>query len=392
MKNAAAAAPRRVAFVSTLSQLPWGGSEELWSQAAHRLLAAGVEVRAAVSWHPQEARPLRELSQAGCPVHHVRFGLPHRVVGRLRRDLRRLQHPWLARFRPDLLVLSQAYHVQGADWFADCRRLGIPYVTVTQAAGEEVWPGDTFLLPVAEGLEAARTCYFVAEGNVRFVRSFFGTPLPNARIVRNPFKVSYDAAPPWPQEGEALKLACVARLMPGAKGQDILFDVLRSDKWRGRRLEVTLFGDGPNAQTLARLKSMYGLENVRFGGVTSDIEQVWATHHALVLTSRYEGLPLAVVEAMLCGRPCIVTDVAGNAEAVEDNVSGFVAAAAKAEFVDEALERAWARRAEWRQMGQAAARCIRALVPPDPVGAFADDLLQVLDRVGSGRAAGSVAP
>lgn len=35
------------------------------------------------------------------------------------------------------------------------------------------------------------------------------------------------------------------------------------------------------------------------------------------------------MEAMLCGRPCIVTDVAGNTEVVEDGVTGFVACDAK---------------------------------------------------------------
>ena len=71
-----------------------------------------------------------------------------------------------------------------------------------------------------------------------------------------------------------------------------------------------------------------GLEKVTYGGFTEDVESIWASHHALVLPSRSEGLPLVVVEAMLCGRPAIVTDVAGNAELIQDGVSGFVAAAA----------------------------------------------------------------
>ena len=54
---------------------------------------------------------------------------------------------------------------------------------------------------------------------------------------------------------------------------------------------------------------------------------IWAEHHALVLPSRFEGMPLVVVEAMLCGRPCIVTDVGGNAELIRDGINGFLAKA-----------------------------------------------------------------
>jgi glycosyltransferase involved in cell wall biosynthesis len=108
------------------------------------------------------------------------------------------------------------------------------------------------------------------------------------------------------------------------------------------------------------------------------VRGIWASHHALVLPSRYEGLPLSLVEAMLCGRPSIVTNVSGNTELLEDNVTGFVAAAPTASFVDEALERAWNRRADWPAIGAAAAHQVRERVPPDPAGVFADELLALV--------------
>ena len=130
--------------------------------------------------------------------------------------------------------------------------------------------------------------------------------------------------------------------------------------------------------SLPALANMLGLCRVDFRGFTDDVERVWAEHHALVLPSRHEGMPLAVVEAMLCGRVCIVTDVAGNTEFIEDGVTGFVAPAPTAPLVREVLERAWDRRGEWRQIGAAAARAVRERVPPDPVGCFAWELEQYL--------------
>ena len=42
-------------------------------------------------------------------------------------------------------------------------------------------------------------------------------------------------------------------------------------------------------------------------------------NHLLVLPSRAEGTPIALVEAMICARPAVVTDVGGNVEWLEDD-------------------------------------------------------------------------
>ena len=57
----------------------------------------------------------------------------------------------------------------------------------------------------------------------------------------------------WPVGGDGLRCAVVGRLDPGAKGQDLLFEVLGREKWRGRRLEVSLYGKGPMERSLRRL-------------------------------------------------------------------------------------------------------------------------------------------
>ena len=74
-------------------------------------------------------------------------------------------------------------------------------------------------------------------------------------------------------------------------------------------------------------------------------------NHLLVLPSRAEGTPLALVEAMLCGRPAVITDVGGNAEWIADGRTGFVAEAASARSFGATLERAWLARADWQKMG-----------------------------------------
>jgi glycosyltransferase involved in cell wall biosynthesis len=86
-----------------------------------------------------------------------------------------------------------------------------------------------------------------------------------------------------------------------------------------------------------------------------------------------------VVEAMLCGRPCIVTDVGGTPELVRDGVNGFLAKAATIELVDEAMNRAWESRDQLREMGCRAAKDVRQWVSPDPGEDFARELAALVN-------------
>ena len=65
-----------------------------------------------------------------------------------------------------------------------------------------------------------------------------------------------------------------------------------------------------------------------------------------------EGMPLAVVEAMICGRPCVGTDVGGVAEWIEEDRSGFIAEAATIASFGKAMEKAWSRLNEWESIGR----------------------------------------
>ena len=355
----------------------WGGSEELWSQTALRLATRGVDVKANVEGWPYPAPQIAELVKAGCEITE-RKESPKFLSRALRKLNRTSVYDWLDHVHPDLVVVSQAGHYDGVEWASAALKRGLPYALIAQSAGEPWWPTDEMAAHVTAAYDGARGAFFVSQGNLDLARRQFAADLADAKVVRNPFKVPYDVFLEWPAETAPWKLACVGRLEPKAKGQDLLFEVLKSPKWRVRPLHVTLFGSGPNARTLETLRAKYQLDNVTFGGFVQDVTSIWKSHHALILPSRYEGLPLAVVEAMLCARPCIVTDVAGNAELVEDGINGFLAAAPSAALLDEALERAWEERTSWQAMGQAAAARVRQLIPPDPAGVFADEIMKLI--------------
>ena len=370
----------RIAFFSTMGGLPWGGSEELWCRAADALLDRGHEIHFCSRQWDEVAAPLQKLIDKGAKPH---FRSRMRLGRSLRRFLERshlvdLKYlPLLKKVKPDFVVINFACHTDEPQIANACHMLGIPYAILLQAAGYGTWirPQDS---PAFRSAYAnARQCYFVSDENRRVIESNLVLDLSQAEIVDNPFMVRLEAAPSWPSSEPVWKLAYVARIHFVSKAQDIVLQVLRQPKWRSRPLRITMWGNddgylGP-VQEMIRL---YGLEEqISYGGFAKDIEALWSQHHGLLLPSRMEGNALSLVEAMICGRMPITTDVGRASELIEDGKSGFVAPASTPKLIDEVLERAWQRRHDWQTIGQEAGRAIRARHSLRPGQDFADRIL-----------------
>jgi len=84
-------------------------------------------------------------------------------------------------------------------------------------------------------------------------------------------------------------------------------------------------GEGPQRRELLRLRDRFGLEeHVRFLGFRPDVPQILADSDVFVLPSLWEGLAIALLEAMAAGLPVVVTDVEGVREVVTDGETGLV--------------------------------------------------------------------
>jgi glycosyltransferase involved in cell wall biosynthesis len=387
---------RFVFFSSCLH--PWGGSEELWAGAAALLAERGHSVTIFKTSVDPNHPWIRRLLALGCHIrdlHQVclpsRIRLPRPVVRftgtrPAQRAILPLVRTYLANLNPDLVVVSQGGNFDGLVYGDLCRVSDRPYVIISQKATDYFWPSDEDRIVTRSAFQTALRCYFVSQHNLRLTECQIGETFMNAEIVRNPFRVSGTPLP-WPgtQDSQSIKLACVARLDTGEKGQDILLQVLARQQWRNRNLSVSFFGAGCNGKALRGLAQHLDLKNVNFPGFVSDVESIWKTHHALVLPSRTEGLPLALIEAMMCGRFGIVTNEGGSAEVLEDGRTGFIANSSKVDEFDNAMERAWAVREEWESIGKVAGRAVRTVVPSDPVASFTAKLLGLVDSLAHNR-------
>jgi glycosyltransferase involved in cell wall biosynthesis len=373
----------KIAIIAGNIDDPWGGSEELWSRASIRLIECGVSVAASI----HERLPLHDrvcaLMQSGVKVslrpesYPLWKRLRRKILSKRKSESLLEVEKFLHAVQPELVVLSQGGVLPSIEFVELCRSKQLPFVTIGQAACEYWWFNDDIAARYREALPAALRCFFVSEANLQLAEKQIGTELPNAEVIRNPFNVNFDCCPTWPSadDGAEMRLACVGRLNLGPKGQDILLEALAGPAWVDRRWWLTFYGNGPMKNIIERLVQRFGLEGrASFGGHVQDIEGIWAQNHVLVMPSRYEGLPLAIVEAMLCGRAVVATNVAGHSEIIEHEVTGFLADAPTVTSMARALERLWDRRHDLRAMGEAAARSIRNKVPRDPAKVFAEKL------------------
>lgn len=366
----------RVLFLSTNTST--GASEDLWLQSAIALKDRKVLVAATAPWTSLPSnRNFRvlELLENGIPFYDISsLALQHRVPKITTQkfwpsNLRRI----IGKFRPNLIVISNGSLVDCAPIAKTLSDTPIPYITLDHGIFESGWPSDLQALTIRPLYKNARVNCFVSHQSLELAERQLAAPLPRGLVVRNPYLVDYHVGLPWPKE-PLLRLACVGRLLPRHKGQDLLLQLLAMPKWRERQMHVNLFGSGPSERVLSEESDRLGLSQLTFCGYSKNIETIWESHHALILPSRQENLPLTIVEAMLCARPVIATDVGGISEIVRDNQDGFIASSPTLAALDEALERAWKRRTQWKEIGLNAQQQIRSIVPAKPAAKFADFL------------------
>ncbi|MFH1502350.1 MAG: glycosyltransferase [Candidatus Eisenbacteria bacterium] len=84
-------------------------------------------------------------------------------------------------------------------------------------------------------------------------------------------------------------------------------------------------GGGPMLDELQAASREMGVAgSVRFLGLRSDVEKILPALDVVLLTSRREGLPVSLIEAMASGRPIVTTDAGGSAELVREGETGHV--------------------------------------------------------------------
>jgi glycosyltransferase involved in cell wall biosynthesis len=174
-----------------------------------------------------------------------------------------------------------------------------------------------------------------------------GVPREKTVVINNPVDLERvtRALPPRrpPREvGSKLRLVAAGRFTQ-EKGYDLLIEALAL--LRDMEISLCILGDGPLVPDVKRRIAELGLERaVTLAGFQSNPFRWFAEADAFVLSSRYEGFPNVVLEALACGIGVIATPAIGGTPEILDGMAGCVlASAVSAPALAEAI-RDWASR------------------------------------------------
>jgi glycosyltransferase involved in cell wall biosynthesis len=189
-----------------------------------------------------------------------------------------------------------------------------PYIAHFHLDVDPSGPAGRFLmlykrLLLGPVLRGASSVIVLSAEQERFVTERYRVSAGKVAVVPN--GVPLDFAAPSPREHHAapLRLLFVGRLAP----QKNLPDLVEAVRLMNQRAELVIVGDGPELAGITRLIDRFGLGNVTLAGRAnrSELGRWYRWADVFVLSSRKEGMPLAVLEAMSAGLPIVATDVPG---------------------------------------------------------------------------------
>ncbi|HVU56203.1 MAG TPA: glycosyltransferase family 4 protein [Puia sp.] len=377
----------KIAVISMIRE-PWGGSEELWFAMAKQAIAEGHTIMH-MSFDFDTVYPrLKELKDMGALLFQRPGYFPPGMSPRARavRTLinflkKKLRNPFVPLFRhnPDIIIYNGTCYSIGQErqllraMGKDSRLYIIGHLNAENDRGFPSQLRNTILA----AYDRATRVFFISLRSLATARRHLCRDIPNAELIRNPVNMPDVTSLPFPAAGK-VRWALVGNLIAAHKGQDILLSTLCAPKWMGRDWILNIYGDGPDREYLQTLTAYYGMQDkVIFQGKVSDIRQIWEQNQVLLMPSHMEGMPLAIVEAMLCGRPCLATDVGGAAEWIENGVSGWLAPSATVALLDETLEKVWQEKERWASMGIQAHRRAMELYDPAAGKTLLDKLINL---------------
>jgi len=347
---------RRVRLLYVAGNFVTGGAERHLLETWRRIDRHRFDVRIAVL--KKEGAFTPQVEALGLPIHDLRVGRrlydPSGVRGLLRLV------GVVRAFRPDVVH----GYLFGANLFAALagRLCGVPVVCVAKRNVDAFESARQ----VAVQRLAHRLATHVTAVSEEVALSSVALGVPRGRItvIENGVDVArFDGADsageglglPARGPGEVL-VGSVGCLAP-RKDYGTLLAALALLRDRGAAFRCAIAGDGPDRAALdARVRELALGDRVSLLGERTDVDRLLPAFGVFTLSSREEGIPNALLEAMAAARPCVVTRVGGNAEVVADGRTGWLVPPADPPALAAALADAISRRDEAARRGAAARR------------------------------------
>lgn len=309
-------------ILHVIKGLARGGAEQLLLSQAPYLDRSRFEYEVAYLL-PDLNALVGDLSRAGLPVHCLYGARGAGWIGRLRRLVRER--------RIDLVHDHSPYTAIGT-------RIGLwgssPRLVYTE---HNVWDSYHRATYLGNMLTYARSDYvFAVSEHVHTSIRFWGPLrfLPRPQIETLYHGVDLAALRRWGSSGgvrqelglpEDAPLVCTVANFRPSKGHSVLIQAATRVRQAIPEVRFVLVGLGPlEYQTRRQARELDLDGTVIFAGAREDAPRIAGACDLFALPSLYEGLAIALIEAMALGRPAVVTRAGGLTEVVEDGKHGLV--------------------------------------------------------------------
>jgi len=327
-RNESALARARHRVTCVISSLRAGGAERVLSRMANYWAERGWPVTMITleatssdfySLHPAVERVGLEVSGVSTSIWHAVRNNLHRI-----RTLRRA----IRASRPEVVIAFMAPTT--VDTLLSVRTQGVPVIVSertdpVRAPLSGIW---TVLRRVTYPWAQAVVVQTPdvrrwAEGFLR-TSALYVIPNPVSTPLRS--HASLDVANVVSETDDGRHHVMAMGRLDTVKGFDLLLRAFATCRDRRPDWTLTILGEGKERQRLEALAKQLGVEShVRLPGTVPDPTPILRRADLFVLSSRYEGFPNALLEAMSLGRPVIATECAsGPGRIVRDDVDGLV--------------------------------------------------------------------
>ncbi len=345
---------RRIRLLYVAANFVTGGAERHLLEMWRRIDRSRFDVRAAVLKREGAFTPRFEA--LGIPITDLGVGRRLYDPSGLRGLLRLVS--LVREFRPDVIH----GYLFGPNLFAALagRACGVPVVCVAKRNVDAFEsPRQIAVQRLAHRLATHVTAVSreVGESSVAL-----GVPRERVTVIENgvdvarfPAGAPADAPPGLPARPAGVPLVGSVGCLAPRKDYGTLLEALGILARSGPECRCAIAGDGPERAALESRAAALGLTGrVTFLGERTDVVRLLPAFDVFVLSSREEGIPNALLEAMAAGRACVATRVGGNAEVLADGHTGWLVPAQDPAALAAALADALRDPAEAARRGAAA--------------------------------------
>jgi len=324
----------------TIPRLKYSGAPKMLAWIANQMAKKGHEVHLVTFFSEEQARVLEDsINVHSLKITQSTSRLARNTMGMLKTVYR--LHKTVKQIKPDIVVsfLDSVGYVY--------LPIGYFFTKAKYVVSERVDPysyrGKSSKIRFSL-MKYAHSAVFQTEGAQKFFEKTYpkiynnSTVIPNPVVVNETVREMQGRIPSYDEREK--RIVTVGRLSLRQKRQDVLLEAFKMFHEKHPDYKLEIYGDGEDGGRIGAMIDEMGMSDiVSLAGRTNEVEKAIFNAAAFVLTSDFEGIPNALIEAMSIGVPSVSTDCSpgGASLLINDGENGFVVPCSDAKAIAEKL-------------------------------------------------------